>query len=71
MNGYWNFITVARCLTMPPMVSSPCRGTRRRWEHGKVPKTVDAIAWLKTPLWVDRALAGRPIGSRSSRDGSG
>jgi hypothetical protein len=23
-----------------------------------VPKTVEAIAWLETPLWVDRALAG-------------
>jgi hypothetical protein len=26
MNGYWNFITVARCLTVPPMVSSPLPG---------------------------------------------
>jgi hypothetical protein len=29
-----------------------------RWDHGGMPRTVDSIAWLDTPFWVDRALAG-------------
>ena len=38
--------------------ADPVRAARRRWDHCGVPPTVDSIAWLETPLWVDRALAG-------------
>lgn len=29
-----------------------------QWDHCDVPSTVDSIAWLDTPLWVDQGLAG-------------
>lgn len=41
------------------------------WDHDEVSRTVDSIAWLEPPLWVDDSLAGASywitLGSRRIR----